>query len=113
MFFKQAGVATGAARDLEPPYAQVESSAKRIPAAPDFDRHPSIAAKNPGMNDCDMTLRLLREAGFGSVSEVASKGPAAFGVFEAGVSNSSALFHVRCEAGRPGGMDFTAGCHEW
>ncbi len=58
--------------DLAPVFAQIEKqhdeAVQRLQA---WIRQPSIAAENRGVNEgCELTMRMLREAGFGAVTKV-------------------------------------------
>src|SRR5437773_9594454 len=92
-----AGAAVATAQDAKPLYAQVEKqhdeSVRRLQA---WIRQPSIAAENRGMTEgCDMMMRLLREAGFGTVSKIASKGqPATFGLLDAGAPKTIGIYFM-------------------
>jgi acetylornithine deacetylase/succinyl-diaminopimelate desuccinylase-like protein len=91
------GAAVAAAQDAKPLYAQVEKqhdeNVQRLQA---WIRQPSIAAENRGMTEgCDMMMRLLREAGFGSVSKITSKGqPAVFGLLDAGAPKTIGIYFM-------------------
>src|SRR5207245_10354564 len=65
------GRARKAEPDLTPVFAQI---AKRhdegVERLQQWIRQPSIAAENRGMNEgCELTMRMLREAGFGQVTK--------------------------------------------
>ncbi len=57
-------------------------------------RQPSIAAENRGMNEgCELTMSLLREAGFGHVAKVPTSGqPGIFAVLDAGAPRTAGLY---------------------
>src|SRR5436309_774111 len=62
--------------DLAPVFAQIakrhEEAVERLQQ---WIRQPSIAAENRGMNEgCELTMRMLREAGFGQVTKLPSDG---------------------------------------
>src|SRR5262245_7161456 len=59
-------------------------------------RQPSIAAENRGMNEgCDLTMRLLRDAGFGEVTKVPSDGhPGIFARLDAGAPRTLGLYFM-------------------
>jgi len=51
-----------------------DESVKRLQ---DWIRQPSIAAENRGMNEgCDLTMRMLRDAGFQQATKVPTRRPA-------------------------------------
>jgi acetylornithine deacetylase/succinyl-diaminopimelate desuccinylase-like protein len=59
-------------------------------------RQPSIAAENRGMNEgCELTMRLLRDAGFSSVSKVPTDGqPGIFATLDAGAPRTLGLYFM-------------------
>jgi acetylornithine deacetylase/succinyl-diaminopimelate desuccinylase-like protein len=59
-------------------------------------RQPSIAAENRGMNEgCELTMRMLRDAGFQSVTKVPSDGqPGIFATLDAGAPKTLALYFM-------------------
>jgi acetylornithine deacetylase/succinyl-diaminopimelate desuccinylase-like protein len=59
-------------------------------------RQPSIAAENRGMAEgCELTMRILREAGFGQVSKVPTDGqPGIFATLDAGASRTVGLYFM-------------------
>src|SRR5437667_8693178 len=59
-------------------------------------RQPSIAAENRGVSEgCDLTIRLLREAGFDHVTRVPTDGqPGIFATLEAGASRTLGLYFM-------------------
>ncbi len=59
-------------------------------------RQPSIAAENRGMTQgCDLTMRLLREAGFGEVTKVPTDGqPGIFATVDAGAPRTLGLYFM-------------------
>src|SRR6478752_2459914 len=68
--------ASDSASGLGPVMAQIEkqhdASVQRLQ---EWIRQPSIAAENRGMNEgCDLTMRFLRDAGFGTVTKVPTDG---------------------------------------
>src|SRR5207244_5283388 len=64
------------ADDLSPVFAQVERRHdEAVQRLQEWIRQPSIAAEHRGMDEgCELTMRLLRDAGFGQVTKVASDG---------------------------------------
>ena len=59
-------------------------------------RQPSIAAENRGMNEgCELTMNMLREAGFGQVSKVSTDGqPGIFATLDAGAPRTVGLYFM-------------------
>ena len=59
-------------------------------------RQPSIAAENRGMNEgCELTMRMLRDAGFQQVTKVPSDGqPGIFATLDAGASRTLGLYFM-------------------
>src|SRR4030095_12994557 len=55
---------------------------------------PSIAAENRGVNEgCELTMRFLREAGFGSVTKIPTDGqPGIFATLDAGAPRTIGLY---------------------
>src|SRR5213595_1847753 len=59
-------------------------------------RQPSIAAENRGVNEgCELTMRMLREAGFHQVKKVPTEGqPGIFATLDAGAPKTLALYFM-------------------
>src|SRR5205085_2388986 len=59
-------------------------------------RQPSIAAEKRGMEEgCDLTMRMLREAGFGEVTKVSTDGqPGIFATLDAGAPRTLGLYFM-------------------
>src|SRR2546422_6969283 len=59
-------------------------------------RQPSIAAENRGVNEgCELTMRMLREAGFNQVRKVPTEGqPGIFATLDAGAPKTLALYFM-------------------
>ena len=59
-------------------------------------RQPSIAAENRGVNEgCELTMRMLREAGFNQVKKVPTEGqPGIFATLDAGAPKTLALYFM-------------------
>src|SRR5207247_2309782 len=59
-------------------------------------RQPSIAAENRGMTEgCDLTMRLLRDAGFDQVTKVPTDGqPGIFATLDAGAARTIGLYFM-------------------
>jgi acetylornithine deacetylase/succinyl-diaminopimelate desuccinylase-like protein len=106
--FMQASLASAAAlamphsakaadRDFEPVWAQIaknhDADVKRLQ---EWIRQPSIAAENKGMNEgCDLTMRVLREAGFGTVTRIPTDGqPGIFATLDAGAPRTLGLYFM-------------------
>ncbi len=70
-----------------------EESVKRLQT---WIRQPSIAAENRGMNEgCELTINMLREAGFGQVSKVSTDGqPGIFATLDAGAPRTVGLYFM-------------------
>src|SRR5437867_3144372 len=83
--------------DLAPVYAQIErrhdESVQRLQ---EWIRQPSIAAENRGMNEgCDLTMRMLRDAGFQQVTKIPSDGqPGIFATLDAGAPKTLGLYFM-------------------
>src|ERR1700736_1786874 len=86
-----------ASADLEGINAEIakrhEESVKRLQT---WIRQPSIAAENRGMNEgCELTMNMLREAGFGQVSKVSTDGqPGIFATLDAGAPRTVGLYFM-------------------
>ena len=87
----------GQTRDLDLIRAEIEKShdeaVKRLQA---WVREPSIAAENRGMDEgCATMMRLLREAGFGSVKKMPTKGhPGVFALLDAGAPRTLGIYFM-------------------
>src|SRR6266404_5671812 len=83
--------------DLAPIYAQVErrhdESVQRLQ---EWMRQPSIAAENRGMSEgCELTMRMLRDAGFQQVTKIPSDGqPGIFATLDAGAPKTLGLYFM-------------------
>ena len=88
---------TADAPDTKALYAQVEKqhdeSVRRLQT---WIRQPSIAAENRGMTEgCDLMMQMLREAGFGTVSKVETKGqPGVFATLDAGTPRTVGFYFM-------------------
>src|SRR5947209_13792536 len=83
--------------DLSPVFAQVEKRHdEAVERLQQWIRQPSIAAENRGMNEgCDLTMRMLREAGFGQVSKLPTDGqPGIFATLDAGAPRTLGLYFM-------------------
>src|SRR5882762_6408184 len=83
--------------DLDAIHAEIEKrhdeSVKRLQ---DWIRQPSIAAENRGMNEgCELTMRMLREAGFQLAAKVPTDGqPGIFATLDAGAPRPLGLYYM-------------------
>ncbi len=70
-----------------------EETVKRLQ---DWIRQPSIAAENRGMNEgCELTMQLLRDAGFEGVTKIATNGqPGIFATLDAGAPKTLGLYFM-------------------
>src|SRR6202158_6223252 len=88
---------TAAASDLDPIFAEI---AKRhdesLKGLQTWIRQPSIAAEYRGMNEgCELTMQMLREAGFAQVAKVPTDGqPGIFATLDAGAPKSLGLYFM-------------------
>jgi len=85
------------APDLKSIYAEVEKrhdeAVKRLQ---EWIHQPSIAAENRGVSEgCELTMRMLREAGFGQVTRVPTDGqPGIFATLDAGAPRTVGLYFM-------------------
>src|SRR5260221_13175945 len=83
--------------DLDPIFAEIakrhDESLKRLQP---WIRQPSIAAENRGMNEgCELTMQMLREAGFAQVAKVPTDGqPGIFATLDAGAPKTLGLYFM-------------------
>jgi len=70
-----------------------DESVKRLQ---DWIRQPSIAAENRGMNEgCELTLRMLRDAGFQQATKMQTDGqPGIFATLDAGAPRTLGLYYM-------------------
>src|SRR6266508_866860 len=83
--------------DLAPIFAQIEKRHdEAVQRLQEWIRQPSIAAENRGVNEgCDLTMRLLREAGFGQVAKIPTDGqPGIFATLDAGAPRTLGLYFM-------------------
>ena len=83
--------------DLKPIFAEIERRhTEAVQRLQDWIRQPSIAAENRGMNEgCELTMRMLRDAGFQQVTKVASDGqPGIFATLDAGAPKTLGLYFM-------------------
>src|ERR1041385_8600189 len=89
--------AIGADTDLKPIRAQVEKRHdEALQRLQDWIRQPSIAAENRGVSQgCDLTIDLLRDAGFGHAEKIATDGqPGIFATLDAGAPRTVGLYFM-------------------
>src|SRR5260370_21721962 len=83
--------------DMDAIHAEIEKrhdeSVKRLQ---DWIRQPSIAAENRGMNEgCDLTMRMLRDAGFQQATKIPTDGqPGIFATLDASASRTLGLYYM-------------------
>jgi acetylornithine deacetylase/succinyl-diaminopimelate desuccinylase-like protein len=88
---------TRAASDLDPIFAEIDKrhdeSLKRLQT---WIRQPSIAAENRGMNEgCELTMQMLRDAGFTQVTKVPTDGqPGIFATLDSGAPKTVGLYFM-------------------
>src|SRR5262249_26643719 len=93
MSFSQATQKT----DFAPIWAEIEKrhdeSLKRLQT---WMRQPSIAAENRGVNEgCELTMQMLREAGFQSATKVPTDGqPGIFATLDAGAPRTMGVYFM-------------------
>ncbi|MGH7427871.1 MAG: M20/M25/M40 family metallo-hydrolase [Candidatus Methylomirabilaceae bacterium] len=83
--------------DLAPIFEQIEKRHdETVQRLQEWIRQPSIAAENRGVNEgCELTMRMLRDAGFGQVVKVPSDGqPGIFATLDAGAPRTLALYFM-------------------
>ncbi|HWC74461.1 MAG TPA: M20/M25/M40 family metallo-hydrolase [Gemmatimonadales bacterium] len=83
--------------DLSPIFAQIEKRHdEAVQRLQTWIRQPSIAAENRGMNEgCELTMQMLREAGFQQVTKVPSDGqPGIFATLDAGAPRTLGLYFM-------------------
>ena len=84
-------------RDLEAVRAQIEKRHdEAVQRLQEWIRQPSIAAENRGVSEgCDLTMRLLRDAGFGEVTRVPTDGqPGIFATLDAGAPRTLGVYFM-------------------
>src|SRR5256885_13348587 len=85
------------ADDLSEVFAQVERRRdEAVQRLQEWIRQPSIAAEHRGMDEgCELTMRLLRDAGFGQVAKVPTDGqPGIFATLDAGAPHTLGLYFM-------------------
>src|SRR6267142_641401 len=89
--------ATAGPSDLDPIFAEIQrrhdKSLKRLQT---WIHQPSIAAENRGMNEgCELTMQMLREAGFSQVTKVPTEGqPGIFATLDSGAPKTLGLYFM-------------------
>src|SRR2546427_389649 len=83
--------------DLAPVFAQIEKRHDEgVERLQQWIRQPSIAAENRGLNEgCELTMRMLREAGFGQITKLPTDGqPGVFATLDAGAPRTLGLYFM-------------------
>src|SRR6059036_2937186 len=83
--------------DLAPIFAQIEKRHdEAVERLQQWIRQPSIAAENRGINEgCELTMRMLREAGFGQITKRPTDGqPGIFATLDAGAPRTLGLYFM-------------------
>jgi len=83
--------------DLSPIFREVEKRHdETVQRLQEWMRQPSIAAENRGMTEgCDLTMRLLRDAGFQQVTKMPTDGqPGIFATLDAGAPKTLGLYFM-------------------
>ena len=83
--------------ELNPIYGQIEKHHdEAVARLQEWIKQPSIAAENRGVNEgCDLTMRFLREAGFGQVTRIPTEGqPGIFATLDAGAPKTLGLYFM-------------------
>lgn len=83
--------------DLNQIYLQIEKHHdEAVQRLQEWIKQPSIAAENLGVNEgCDLTMRFLREAGFGQATKIPTDGqPGIFATLDAGAPKTLGLYFM-------------------
>src|SRR5438876_5980635 len=83
--------------DLQPIFTQIEHRHdEAVQRIQDWIRQPSVAAENRGVSEgCDLTMRMLRDAGFGEVTKIPTDGqPGIFATLDAGAPRTLGLYFM-------------------
>ncbi|HEX9112247.1 MAG TPA: M20/M25/M40 family metallo-hydrolase [Terriglobales bacterium] len=83
--------------DLNPIWTQIDKHHdEAVQRLQEWIRQPSIAAENKGVTEgCDLTMRFLREAGFGVVTRIPTDGqPGIFATLDAGAPHTLGLYFM-------------------
>ncbi len=89
--------ARAAASDLDAIRAEIDKHHdESVQRLQEWVRQPSIAAENRGMNEgCELTMRMLRDAGFENVTKVSTDGqPGIFATLDAGAPRTVGLYFM-------------------
>src|SRR6266542_661551 len=84
-------------RDIEPIFTQItKQHDEAVQRLQEWIHQPSIAAENRGVSEgCDLTMRFLREAGFGEVAKIPTDGqPGIFATLDAGAPRTLGLYFM-------------------
>jgi acetylornithine deacetylase/succinyl-diaminopimelate desuccinylase-like protein len=90
-------VARSQQSDLAPVFTQVERQHDaNVTRLQTWIRQPSIAAENRGVNEgCELTMQMLRDAGFGQVTKIPSDGqPGIFATLDAGAPRTLGVYFM-------------------
>src|SRR5438034_34394 len=83
--------------DCAPVFAQIDKRHdEAVQRLQEWIRQPSIAAENRGVSEgCELTMRMLREAGFNQVTKIATDGqPGVFATLDAGAPHTLGLYFM-------------------
>src|SRR5262245_46206801 len=83
--------------ELQPIWAQIDKRHdETVRRLQQWIRQPSIAAENRGMTEgCDLTMQMLREAGFAQVTKLPTDGqPGIFAVLDAGAPRTLGVYYM-------------------
>src|SRR5438105_7342475 len=83
------------ADDLAPIFTEIEKRHdEAVARLQEWIRQPSIAAENRGVNEgCELTMRMLKDAGFDQVTKVPTDGqPGIFATLDAGAPRALGLY---------------------
>jgi acetylornithine deacetylase/succinyl-diaminopimelate desuccinylase-like protein len=83
--------------DFSPIWAQIEKQHdETVQRLQQWIRQPSIAAENRGMTEgCELTMRMLRDAGFDQVTKVSTDGqPGIFATLDAGAPRTLGIYFM-------------------
>ena len=89
--------ARGAENNFDPIRAEIEKRhGEAVRRLQEWIHQPSIAAENRGVSEgCDLTIRLLRDAGFDHASRVPTDGqPGIFATLDAGARRTVGLYFM-------------------
>ena len=90
-------LAQSADPDLKPIYTEIEKRHdEAVARLQEWIHQPSIAAENRGVNEgCELTMRMLRDAGFGEVTKIPTDGqPGIFATLDAGAPRTVGLYFM-------------------